>query len=278
MAVLSGTVVFSSVQINLSIIQILCLFVSPPLFIISFFPLSVLVPLCFSPAGDREPDGEQDRFHPPAWHPCAYPCPAGGPLPPDLLRQAGLVQWPLRGVPRHRQWPRQVLHLQVHSGQDQCQQVRPSRQERLPGLLWCEPHLWLQAALLPLRLVRRLVQRLSAGEDREGHLARAACSAQQRQQGRRHSPPEEGCTSNSAASPWHLWRSRVWRETQESLEEAMRWRGRSQEEELRRQMAAAEAAARGFPEVIPTAVMFRTGCGETEQRMREKGRRKCEKI
>lgn len=42
----------------------------------------------------------------------------------------------------------------------------------------------------------------------------------------------------------------------------MRWRRGVQEEEQRRQMAA---AARGFPEMILAAVMFRTGCGETEQ-------------
>lgn len=36
------------------------------------------------------------------------------------------------------------------------------------------------------------------------------------------------------------------------------------EEELRR--CTATAAARGFLEIIPTAVVFWTGCGETEQR------------
>lgn len=40
----------------------------------------------------------------------------------------------------------------------------------------------------------------------------------------------------------------------------MRWRRGVQEEEQRRQMAA--AAARGFPEIILTAVMFWTEQGE----------------
>lgn len=55
----------------------------------------------------------------------------------------------------------------------------------------------------------------------------------------------------------------------------MRWRRRVQEEEQRRQMAA--AAARGVPEIILTAVILRTGCGETEQN-REKENRKCAKM
>ena len=42
----------------------------------------------------------------------------------------------------------------------------------------------------------------------------------------------------------------------------MRWRRGVREEEQRRQMVA---AARGFLEIIPAAVIFETGYGETEQ-------------
>ena len=41
-------------------------------------------------------------------------------------------------------------------------------------------------------------------------------------------------------------------------------------------MVATAAAARGFLEIIPTAVIFRTGYGETEQRERNRKNRKCD--
>lgn len=57
----------------------------------------------------------------------------------------------------------------------------------------------------------------------------------------------------------------------------MRWRSEVQEEEQRWQMAA--AAARGFLEINPTAVIFRNGNGETEQgeRMRVENVQRCTK-